>query len=678
MYVKHNIKSFPPHHLAFKRKLYLDKDYLIMKRAIISTNHFRINLTLFNKKFFAGIILLLFSILLLLYGNGSPKAIFILCAILFALSIFTIEGTATICKILNCIWLLSAMPVTLFLTQLLMGEGIVQIGFFNIFLGIILIGIILLFIYICTTNPRATILFSVITLMILTSINFFVLKFRGSQLTPYDFLATQTALGVVSQYEYSITPPFAYAWVFTMMFCFVGFCFSNPPCRRDLKNTLFLVGTELLMIIVIVLELPHVSVQHFANDAAAVNGFLLNFIRQFETTQITKPQNYYIKDIQQHETKYLPATNEQPQQFPHVIMIMNESYADLRIIGDLKTNTEIMPFYDSLHKNTIKGYALASVFGGGTCNTEYEVITGNSMAFLPNGSYPYQQFLSTETYSIVSEFKKLGYTAIASHPQNPGNWMRSTVYPLFGFDKTYFLESYPQKDLLRGHVSDQEMYGQIIHWYESMPENERLFFFGVTMQNHSSYTYEGEDFTTTVQLEGYAHLYPDVEQYLTLIQHSDRALEYLITYFENIDEDVLIVFWGDHFPRIDTEFYKELLGSSFDTLEKQQLQYKVPFFIWANYDIEEKYIDCTSMNFLSNYLYEVAGIPLPMYNQFLRDVEKQIPAMNAFGYFSLADNRFKTYEEATGSEASLIEKYNHLVYNCLMDEEYKSRFFTLD
>ncbi len=650
-----------------------------MNGTIISGNQFKINLSLFNKKFFIGLLLLICSILLLIYGNGSPKAIFFLCAILFALSIFTIECTDTICKILNCIWMLSAMPVTLILTQLLMGEGIVQIGFFHAFLGIVLIGILLIFFYICTANVRVSVLITLILLIVLTTINFFVLQFRGCELSPSDFLAIKTAFRVSGQYEYSISPTFAYAWILTIIFCFCGFCFPIHNSRpRKWRTALFFTIVEIILIIMILLGLPQVAGKNFSIDGTFYNGFLLNFTKKIEWAIFKEPQNYTLETIIHLEENYKQPHPEANQSYPHVIMIMNEAYADLRIIGDLKTNLEIMPFYDSLHTNTIKGYALASVFGGGTCNTEYEVITGNTTAFLPTGSAPYQQFLSTETYSIVSEFKNLGYTAIASHPQHPGNWMRSTVYPLFGFDKTYFLESYPQKDLLRGHVSDQEMYGQIIHWYESMPENERLFFFGVTMQNHSSYTYEGEDFTTTVQLEGYTQLYPDVEQYLTLIQHSDRALEYLITYFENIDEDVLIVFWGDHFPRIDTEFYEELLGSSFDTLEKQQLQYKVPFFIWANYDIEEKYIDCTSMNFLSNYLYEVAGIPLPMYNQFLRDVEKQIPAMNAFGYFSLADNRFKTYEEATGSEASLIEKYNHLVYNCLMDEEYKSRFFTLD
>ena len=53
----------------------------------------------------------------------------------------------------------------------------------------------------------------------------------------------------------------------------------------------------------------------------------------------------------------------------------------------LKTNQEVMPFISSLKENAIYGKALASVYGAKTPNSEWEFMTGNSMAWLPS-EYP--------------------------------------------------------------------------------------------------------------------------------------------------------------------------------------------------------------------------------------------------------------------------------------------------
>ena len=65
--------------------------------------------------------------------------------------------------------------------------------------------------------------------------------------------------------------------------------------------------------------------------------------------------------------------------------------------------------------------------------------------------------------------------------------MRTTAYPRLGFDEMYFIEDYPCQNLLRGHVSDQEMYEQVIKWYEEKSGEDPLLLFGVTMQNHMPY-----------------------------------------------------------------------------------------------------------------------------------------------------------------------------------------------
>ena len=104
-------------------------------------------------------------------------------------------------------------------------------------------------------------------------------------------------------------------------------------------------------------------------------------------------------------------------------------------------------------------------------------------------------------------------------------------------------------------------------------------------------------------------------------------------------------------------------------------KYKVPFFVWANYDMEEQVVDCTSLNFLSNYIYEVAGMDLPVFNQFTKDVQEIIPAMNSLGYYSKEKDQYVSYDEAVGEEADIIEDYMMLQYNRVFDEDGKSELF---
>ncbi len=139
-----------------------------------------------------------------------------------------------------------------------------------------------------------------------------------------------------------------------------------------------------------------------------------------------------------------------------------------------------------------------------------------------------------------------------------------------------------------------------------------LFLFGITMQNHGGYAYSDSNVINTIVLDEYPKDYPQAQKYLSLIQISDQALEGFIGALENYPENVLVLFFGDHLPKIETEFYEELHGGPYETLTEQTLQYTVPFVIWANYDIPEQTVEKTSLNYLGRYLLEAAGIDLPI------------------------------------------------------------------
>ena len=199
------------------------------------------------------------------------------------------------------------------------------------------------------------------------------------------------------------------------------------------------------------------------------------------------------------------------------------------------------------------------------------------------------------------------------------------------------------------------------------------------MQNHGSYDGSTLETGDSVQLEGALAGYSKAEQYLNMVRMSDKALKKLIRYFEKVDEPTVIVFFGDHQPDLEDSFYDTLLGTKTENLEGEELEqlYKVPFLIWANYDIEEQTIERTSNNYLNTYLADVAGLEKTGYQEFLTDLREEVPCINAYGYWG-SDGNFYEIDDETSPYYNLIHQYNLLEYNNLFGkEEQQTSFFYL-
>ena len=151
----------------------------------------------------------------------------------------------------------------------------------------------------------------------------------------------------------------------------------------------------------------------------------------------------------------------------------------------------------------------------------------------------------------------------------------------------------------------------------------------------------------------------------------------LVEYFEGVDDPVEIVFFGDHQPSLDEYFYRYLNGKGMSGLTMDELEnfFKVPFFIWTNYDTDATTIDCTSLNYLSTLTLERANIELPAYNKFLTEMMKTVPAINSRGYYSETTKQFEHLENAIGDEAKWIKNYNILEYNSMFDKDNRSDVF---
>lgn len=194
------------------------------------------------------------------------------------------------------------------------------------------------------------------------------------------------------------------------------------------------------------------------------------------------------------------------------------------------------------------------------------------------------------------------------------------------------------------------------------------------MQNHSGYTEEFENFTPAVTVEGSDA--KSLSMYLSLMKETDAAVEKLVTYFEEQEEDTIIVFFGDHQPTDSVvEPIWQLQGKTGSNLTADELalRYQVPFFIWANFDIKEQQNVEMSINYLGGYMLEVAGIGLPDYQVYLENLREQVPIVTAQymetadGYAGMQEGYGEWLEETDGKD--LLDIYRKMQYYLLFDNE---------
>ncbi len=582
---------------------------------------------------------------------------------------------------LNWLWTLLALAAGSVLTTWLMQYLLLvedlrdKISNEKFFLNICCVLVVYLVVQACTNRVGLTCIIAHLLLMIFAGINYFVYAFRGNELTFGDLKSFSTGLSVASNYQFSLNAQAMNAILFSVLLIAAAKKLK-VKCQKHWIMRAVCISAAVLSFIYVARETENTMTETWEQKGTYRNGYLLNFVLSIRDSFVEKPELYSEKAILELENAYAKKETVSEEEKPTIIAVMNESFADFRVIGDLETNQEVMPFFDSLTENTIKGYAVSSVYGAKTPDSEWEFMTGNSMGFLPEGSVPYQQYLEEENaYSIVDTLKKEDYTCVAMHPYYATGWSRDTVYPKLGFDEMYFLEDFNQSNLMRKYVSDAVMYDKIIERYEAGKGKENLFLMGVTMQNHGGYADTYENFTADVY--GTNIRYPDVNQYLSLVHQSDLALENLIGYFSQVDEPVVICFFGDHQPSLNTSFYRRLNGKGLSGLTLDELEelFEVPFFIWTNYESESQTVERTSLNFLSVMLLERAGISLPPYQQFLRDLMEAVPAMNARGYYSERLGKYVHYGAGTTEEEAWLEKYQILQYNGLFDDKSRSKVF---
>ena len=557
----------------------------------------------------------------------------------------------------------------------------------------LLIGILELIFIVITNRVRlGTDIWAFICVMF-NIVNHFVYEFRGTPAMASDIATVGTALEVADGYKIQFNFYTTVALVMLFDFIMLGRVIKCEPVFKKVSHRLC--GIAVMAIVSVTGFSQLVMTDMVSNRGLYLSlfnpmrsyqqyGSIACFARGIKLSVPEKPNGYSLKKVEEITSKYTSDTVDPNKKRPNVIAVINEAFSDPQVLGDIETNEDYMPFIHDLMKNgnCVSGTTYASIVGGQTANTEYEFLTGNSMAFLPKGTVAFQLYLRHAMPSLVTELKSEGYTGnSATHLQKARNYNRDKAYPLLGFDKFYDYTNMGVPFVkMRNNATDQCTYDNITHDYEQQRKSTDAPYFGYTMtiQNHSSYDVPFDNFDDKRIVVENADA-PDLGYYLSLIKYSDEMFENLINYYKNTDEPTVILLTGDHQPRIHDESMDSITNGEWRNWNDEEMmrRYEVPFLIWANYDIDKKIVEKTSMNYLQTILMETIDGDLTGFQKFQQDIQKEIPVLTSNGYWG-ADGKFYSVDDKNSPYYDLIQEYAMLQYNDMTD--YKNRvedFFEL-
>lgn len=515
--------------------------------------------------------------------------------------------------------------------------------------------------------------------------NYFVVMFRSNPIVPWDIYSFETAMSVADNYVFSVDWALAEHIAMFILMLIVGVRTNIRLNKKILRPILTVAMCIPAYFYISYLWQDNLERNTGLNDTLfnakymhSKDGFFVSFILDIHFLQIEEPKNYSdeyaLSLLNEQEVEKV----ETPEELPDIIAIMDETFSDPAVLGEFETNKDYMPFIHSILRgevaNTISGYTDVSVLGGNTANSEFEFLTGNSMAFFPNGSVPFLQYIRDGISTIVPQLEEYGYTTYGTHPYRAKGWNREFIYDLMGFDYRYFQGSFPFEDKLRNYVSDEADFKSILEWRNNT--EGPFFMFNVTMQNHSNYGGDFDNFDPQIVAKfknTSSNKY--LNKYLSLMYETDQDVASLLSELSQSDRKTIVVFWGDHQPNdyVVRPIYKEY-GLDFDnqTYEQQQQRQKTPFFIWANYDIQEQTNVEISLNYLNILLFETAGLQLDEYQTFRKNLwQGQIPMMNAVGYRN-DDGDLVEYDDAPEEIQNLLNEYQNIQYY-RMEREYSKK-----
>ncbi|HZK54663.1 MAG TPA: LTA synthase family protein [Desulfosporosinus sp.] len=436
---------------------------------------------------------------------------------------------------------------------------------------------------------------------------------RGEPLLPWDLSLGKEALNLSKEFSHTIqaTPLLLISVTTIILFLSVKFIPKESINWRT-KLAVFTISlTVLLSFSTEALSLEKTfSLQQIAWSQKInyeENGMLIGFILNATYLSVDIPVDYNQEVIKQILNDYTPLYAIDSNFKPNIIFIMSEAFWDPTLLKEVTFSEDPIPYFRSLQKDHTSGVMLSPVYGGGTANTEFEVLTGLSTQFLPPGVVPYVEYVRNPIEALPSILKKQGYETTAIHTYDNWFYARNKVYQNLGFDKFISKEFFDSPEYSGPYIRDTELSKRVLQEIKKTAKPD--FIYAISMQAHGPYSAQ-ETPDNTIETSG--TLTPQskalLENYSQIISDVDQSLKLLVEGLKQSNEPSIVVFFGDHLPMLGANYdvYKEANFFKSDIDYQDYLNmHSVPLVVWDNFS-ENKEALRLSSNFLSSYILEHA------------------------------------------------------------------------
>ena len=318
-------------------------------------------------------------------------------------------------------------------------------------------------------------------------------------------------------------------------------------------------------------------------DAYQNYGFAYGFTYTFADFGISRPTEYseeLVEEIADDviEPTAAPEPEEAEPLTPNVVFVQLESFFNVHDLVDAEYSREPIPVFRELMETCPHGQLKVPSVGGGTANTEFEVLTGMNLDYFGAGEFPYNTILQDTTCETVAfNLKELGYTATAVHNYTGTFYGRNTVYAQLGFDRFVpqeYMNGLTYNAL--GWAHDSVLTGETMKALTTTPGRD--FVFTVTVQSHGKYPdtpVEGLDDIAVLAAPETVNA-TALQNYVNELSQVDAFIGALIDELEDFDEPTVLVLYGDHLPA---------LGIETDELATGDL-YQTTYVLWNNFGLD--------------------------------------------------------------------------------------------
>lgn len=397
--------------------------------------------------------------------------------------------------------------------------------------------------------------------MVLGGIQCAVLLNRVTPLTAADLAVALSVLSIIS----------AYLQTWQIILIFVGLaglitglvCLFIKTRRRERRVRYFftaLIPTLLAGVLTVAAGFGSGQLSdRFPNLANAYNdyGFPYCFTMSLVDTGVDRPPDYgeeLVTDILED----LGGSGDAPavipdEKAPNVIFVQLESFFDVDYLEGVTFSEDPTPTFTALKEQYPSGLLNVPVFGAGTVNTEFEVLTGMNVADFGAGEYPFRSVLLEKTCETVAyDLRASGYATHAIHNHEGSFYLRNQVYPNLGFDSFTSIEYFENPTFNEnGWAHDSLLTNEILCLLQATEEPD--FVFAVSVQAHGKYpdvyTSKATDVTVTGGIEDPATL-ARYNYFVNQLREVDRFLAELYGAIMAMEEDTVLLLYGDHLPNI--------------------------------------------------------------------------------------------------------------------------------